>query len=275
MSEIENLVEALPYISKYNGKVVVVKYGGAAMLDDTLQKAVMTDLVALKQCGLKPVVVHGGGKMINKNLEQFDIKAEFVDGLRYTDKQTMEIVQMTLIGDISKYLVKLIQNIGGHAIGISGIDDSFITAEPMGKKYGLVGNVSEIDTTLMDILIENNFIPVISPVGVYNGKAFNINADMVAAAIASSLQAEKLIVLSNVDGVMNGKELISVLKLSEIPKLIDDKVITGAMIPKISACMDALRLGVRNVHIVNGTIPHSILTEIFTDQGIGTIIERW
>jgi acetylglutamate kinase len=275
-SSVEALIEALPYISQFSGKIVVVKYGGAAMLDGDMQKSVMKDIVMLKKCGLRPIVVHGGGKAITKNLDLFGVEAKFVDGVRYTDEQSMEVAQMTLAGKVAIDLVRCTMDAGGNAVGLSGVDNSLIVAEPMGEEHGLVGRPASIDTKLLSLLIDNAIIPVISPLGVYDGEIYNINADTVASAIASSLQAEKLVILSDIDGVYGEDgSLISELKLSQIPNLIQKGTINGAMIPKIEACVEAMRMGVKNVHIINGTVPHSILMEMLTVQGIGTMIQGW
>lgn len=276
MNRVEALIEAMPYISKFSDKIVVIKYGGAAMANEAMQRSVMADIAMLKQCGIKPIIVHGGGRAITNNLELFGVESEFVDGLRRTDEAAMGVVQMTLAGKIAVDLVKLIGEAGARAIGISGVDSECIKAEPLGEEYGQVGKVAAIDTEMISMLIDNDYVPVISPIGVHGGQVYNINADTVALGIASSLKAEKLVFLSDVEGVLDkdgGR--ISELKLSDVPVLVRDGVIEGAMIPKIQACVEAMRKGVKSVHIINGMTPHSLIIEMLTNDGIGTVIRRW
>lgn len=279
------LVEALPYIKKFYGRRVVIKYGGNAMAVRELKDAIMQDIVLMKYVGIKPVIVHGGGPAINSMLDRVGKKTRFVNGLRITDRQTMEIVEMVLAGGINKEIVTLINRHGGMAVGICGKDGGFIKARKMLvqvdgniKDIGMVGEVEEIDTRIIDVLTDRGFIPVVAPVGVGpNGESYNINADYVAASLAVALKADKLVFLTDVEGVMDakskGRQLISRLSKDKAEHLIQEGVITGGMIPKVQCCLEALQKGVQRVHIINGTVKHSLLLEIFTDRGIGTMIE--
>ena len=276
------LIEALPYIQKFSGKTIVVKYGGNAMINDELKNSVMEDITLLKYIGLKPIVVHGGGPDISKALNDRGVKSQFVNGLRVTDKITMETAQQVLIGKTNKEIVSLISNKGGRAVGISGIDGSFIECKKQytevdGEKVdiGYVGDIVHIKKCLIELLASDQYIPVIAPIGTDSeGNSYNINADTVAAAVASAMQAEKLILLTDVEGVKDkNDEVIYEVHESEIQPLIDNGTISGGMIPKILGCLDAIREGVTGVHIIDGRVPHCLLLEIFTKTGIGTLIK--
>lgn len=276
------LIEALPYIQKFSGKTVVVKYGGNAMINEELKNSVMEDITLLKFIGLKPIVVHGGGPDISKALDERGVKSRFVNGLRVTDEITMETAQQVLIGKTNKEIVALLNKKGGRAVGISGIDGSFIECKKQytevdGEKtdIGYVGDIVHIKHCLIDLLASDQYIPVIAPIGTDDdGNSYNINADTVAAAVASSVQAEKLILLTDVEGVKdkNG-DVIYEVHDSEIQSLIDDGTISGGMIPKILGCLEAIEEGVTGVHIIDGRVPHCLLLEIFTKTGIGTLIK--
>ena len=270
------LIEALPYIQKYNNKIIVVKYGGNAMLNDELKKAVMGDIVLLSLIGIKVVLVHGGGPEISELLGKVGKKSEFVDGLRVTDKETAEIVQMVLAGKISKNLVGLIGNIGGKAIGLSGMDGHMIKASKLDDVHGFVGDITAINTQPILDVLEKGYIPVISSIGCDDeGNVYNINADTAASSIAGCLKAESLISMTDIAGLLRDKDdpssLIPVVNISEAPQLIRDGIISGGMIPKVDCCIEAIRRGVKRVFIIDGRIPHSILIEALTDEGIGTM----
>jgi acetylglutamate kinase len=276
MSEkIQTLLEALPYISKFAGSIFVIKYGGAAMEEESLKKEFAKDVALLKYVGINPVIVHGGGPMIGRLLKDLQIPTRFVNGLRVTDEKTLEVAEMVLSGLVNKEIVKNINDMGGKAIGLSGKDGRLLMAKQVeDKEVGLVGDITSVDVAIIKDISRHGYIPVIAPIadGV-DGKAYNINADTAAGSIASALSAEKFILLTDVEGVMGADgKLISVLKRSEIEKLIDDNVVTGGMIPKVTCCTDALKGGVREAHVVDGRIPHAILLEVFTDSGIGTEI---
>jgi acetylglutamate kinase len=273
------LVEALPYIKEFYGKRVVIKYGGAAMKDCELKQKVMQDIVLMKYVGMHPIIVHGGGPEINSFLERLHIPIRFIDGLRVTDAETMEIVEMVLGGRVNKEIVSGLNASGGKAIGISGKDGGLIEARPSDQcgKMGFVGEVSQINPQIIETVIENGYIPVIAPIGVdQQQQSYNINADLVAAAIAVAMKADKLVLLTDVPGLLrdpgDSASLISVLKSSEVPGYIADGTITGGMIPKIRCCVEAVKGGVGRTHIIDGRVPHSILLEIFTDQGVGTMV---
>lgn len=279
------LIEALPYIQRLYGKTVVIKYGGAAMVDQTLKASVMEDITLLKYIGVNPVVVHGGGPDINKTLDQLDITPQFHDGLRVTDAQTMEVAQMVLIGKTNKEIVALINKAGGKAIGVSGIDGNLIEAEQYktdinGKQsdIGYVGNIKRINSKVLEIIAKDEYIPVVAPIGIGNdGHSYNINADTVAGEIASALKAEKLMLLTDVEGIKPSKSadnIAPVLTATEVYDLIENAIIDGGMIPKVLGCIKALDSGVSRTHILDGRIPHCILLEIFTDRGIGTMITK-
>lgn len=276
MSEkIQTLLEALPYISKFAGSVFVIKYGGAAMEEESLKKEFAKDVALLKYVGINPVIVHGGGPMIGRLLKDLQIPTRFVDGLRVTDEKTLQVAEMVLSGSVNKEIVKNINDMGGKAIGLSGKDGRLLVAKKVeGKDIGFVGEIVSVDVAIIKDISKHGYIPVIAPIadGI-DGKAYNINADTAAGSIAASLSAEKFILLTDVEGVMDkAGKLISVLKRSEIEKLIDNSTVTGGMIPKVTCCTDALKAGVREAHVVDGRVPHAILLEVFTDSGIGTEI---
>ncbi len=273
----EVLVQALPYIQHYHGKTVVIKYGGNAMVNDELQDAVMTDIVLLRSVGINVVLVHGGGPEINEMLNKIGKESKFVDGLRYTDEETVDVVQMVLAGKVNKRLVHHLHLHGGHGIGICGLDDGMIKAKKVeDKDIGFVGEIVGIDTTLVNGILEQHYIPVISTVGGgENGEVFNINADTAAAKIAAALGAEKLLLMTDIRGLLRDKDdestLIHSVNVSEVPQLKSQGIISGGMIPKIDCCVEAVRRGVKRTHIIDGRIPHSILIEMLTDSGIGTM----
>ena len=270
------LVNALPYIQDYTGKVVVVKYGGNAMINEDLKDSVMRDIVLLSLIGVKVVLVHGGGPEITEMLTKIGKESKFVDGLRVTDKETVDIVQMVLAGKINKSLVNLIQNKGGRAIGLSGVDGHMIEAEIKDEKWGYVGEITSVNVTPIHDVIEKGYIPVISTIGCDNeGNVYNINADTAAAKIAGELGAEALISMTDISGILldknNPDTLIPVIKASEAPSLVRDGIINGGMIPKVECCINAIHWGVHKVFIIDGRIPHAILIETLTNEGIGTM----
>ncbi|MBE7014252.1 MAG: acetylglutamate kinase [Ruminococcaceae bacterium] len=278
------LIEALPYIQRFAGKTIVVKYGGNAMINDELKNSVMEDLTLLKYIGLNPILVHGGGPDISEALKTFNIESEFINGLRVTDEETVKVAQMVLVGKTNKEIVSLLNQKGGNALGICGIDGNLIKCKKLytevdGKKtdIGYVGDIIEINNKVLEYIIKDEFIPVVAPIGVgENGESYNINADTVAGALAASLNAEKLIMLTDVEGIKTGAdgELLYYTNKQEILDLIDKDVITGGMIPKVLGCLEALDKGVNSVHIIDGRVPHCLLLEIFTKSGIGTMIEK-
>ncbi|NLL31125.1 MAG: acetylglutamate kinase [Clostridiales bacterium] len=276
----EVIIEALPYIQSLAGKTVVIKYGGSAMINEELKENVIKDIVLMQCVGINPVIVHGGGPHINEYLKKLGQEPTFIDGLRYTDKGTMDIVQMVLGGKVNKDLVTLIEKLGGKAIGITGMDSAFIKAKKLEgpQDLGYVGEITSVDDTLLNNLIESKHIPVISSIAISEDleHSYNINADLCASKIASSLKAEKLILLTDVPGVlMDPKDkdsLISSLRPHEIRKLKTDEILKKGMIPKIDCCVEAVRQGVKRTHIIDGTLPHSILLEILSIEGIGTMI---
>ena len=270
------LVHALPYIQKYYGKVLVVKYGGNAMINDELKDAVMGDIVLLSLIGIKVVLVHGGGPEITEMFSRVGKKTEFVNGLRVTDKDSVELVQMVLAGKINKNLVNLIQNKGGKSIGLCGLDGHMIKAEMLDERLGYVGEITEVNVEPIHDLLEKGYIPVISTVGCDDdGNTYNINADTAAARIAGALGAESLISMTDIEGILRDKNdpstLISKVYASEAPQLIREGVISGGMIPKVNCSIEAIRRGVKKVFIIDGRIPHAILIETLTDEGIGTM----
>lgn len=283
-------MEALPYIRRFYGKVIVIKYGGHAMVDEKLKESFAKDIIMMRYIGMNPIVVHGGGPQIGSVLKQMGIESKFHNGIRITDEQTMDVVEMVLVGKVNKEIVGLINQNGGRAIGLSGKDGALIKARKLAEEkvsfdregvneiidLGRVGNVSEVNTGILHLLGKDNFIPVIAPVGFSeSGEALNINADLVAGAIASALQAEKLVLLTDVEGVKDGQgQLISELPVTKAAKLIDEKVIQGGMIPKVSCCIKALASGVKSAHIIDGRVQHAVLLEIFTDKGVGTILHE-
>ncbi|HBR31889.1 MAG: acetylglutamate kinase [Eubacteriales bacterium] len=272
----EVLIRALPYIQKYNNKIVVVKYGGNAMINEELKKAVMGDVVLLSLIGVKVVLVHGGGPEITETLAKMNKESVFIDGLRVTDRETAQVVQMVLAGRINKNLVGLIENTGGKAIGLSGIDGHMIKAKIANEKLGYVGEITEInEQPILDIL-DKGYIPVISSIG-YDSEnnVYNINADTAASAIAAALKAESLISMTDICGILRDKDdvntLIRRINVSEVPQLIRSGVISGGMIPKVECCIEAVRRGVKRVFIIDGRVLHSIIIEMLTDEGIGTM----
>ncbi|MBP3940874.1 MAG: acetylglutamate kinase [Christensenellaceae bacterium] len=270
------LIQALPYIQKYYNKVIVVKYGGNAMINEELKAAVMGDIVLLSLIGIKVVLVHGGGPEISEMLGKIGKKSEFVNGLRVTDAESMDIVQQVLTGKVNKNLVNLLNGIGGKAIGLCGIDGHMIKAKQMDPALGFVGEVTEIDPQPILDVLEKGYIPVIATVGCdAEGNSYNINADTAAARIASALKAESLISMTDISGILRDKDdpetLIPVVHVSEAPQLIREGIISGGMIPKVNCCIEAIRRGVKRVFIIDGRIPHSILIEMMTDEGIGTM----
>ena len=271
----EVLVHALPYIQKYNNKIVVVKYGGNAMINEDLKNAVMGDIVLLNLIGMKVVLVHGGGPEITEILNAVGKKTEFVNGLRVTDAETAEIAMMVLAGKINKNLVNLINKFGAKALGLCGLDSQMIRAEKLDEKLGFVGKITHInEDPILDVL-NMGYIPVIATVGYDDGNVYNINADTAAARIAGKLRAEALISMTDIDGLLRDKDdptsLIHEINASEAPQLMREGIVSGGMIPKVECCIEAIRRGVKKVFIINGKIPHSILIETMTDEGIGTM----
>lgn len=271
------LVEALPYIKKFHGKTIVIKYGGHAMLNKELKEAVMQDVILMKLVGMHPVLVHGGGPEINDMLKRLGIKSSFVQGLRVTDEETMNIVEMVLVGKVNTEIVALINHLGGKAVGFSGEDGKLIQAVKKSGEVdlGYVGDVKHINPEIIQTVISQGYIPVIAPTGMgEDGKPYNINADYVAGELAGALKADKLILLTDVEGIFADYEdkstLISSLRAHDVPELIARGTIAGGMIPKVECCVKALKAGVAKTHIIDGRLPHSILLEIFTDEGIGT-----
>ena len=281
------LLQAMPYIKKFAGKVLVVKYGGAAMINEGVRAAVLQDLILMQQVGIKPVLVHGGGPEIDRMLKKLGKESKFIQGMRVTDQETMNIVEMVLVGMVNKEIVGLINQHGGKAVGLSGKDGNLVVAE---KYYlnedkaqhtpseiidiGLVGKVKEVNAELIVSLGQNGFIPVIAPTGIgEKGETYNINADIVAGEVAAALKAEKLLLLTDVAGVLdNDKRLIHTMTNQDALNLIDDGTVEGGMFPKVKCCLKALRGGVRKAHIIDGRLKHAILLEVFTDKGIGTEI---
>ncbi len=278
------LVEALPYIQRYSGKTIVVKYGGNAMTDESLQSSFARDVVLLKQVGINPVIVHGGGPQIGELLKRLGKPSRFIDGMRVTDTETMDVVQMVLGGLVNKQIVNLINQHGGRAVGLTGKDGGLIRARRLALSndedtdidLGHVGEVESIDPSVVSMLDSGAFVPVIAPIGVGpGGEALNINADLVAGKMASVLQAEKLILLTNTAGVLDQDgELLTGLTANEISRLIDEGVIHGGMLPKIGCALDALRSGVKMAHIIDGRVQHSVLLELLTNEGVGTLLKR-
>jgi acetylglutamate kinase len=283
------LIEALPYIRRFNHATIVVKYGGHAMVDEGLKRDFALDIILMKFVGMNPIVVHGGGPQIGDFLRRLSIESEFIDGMRVTDRQTMDVVEMVLVGKVNKEIVALINTHGGRSVGLSGKDGGLITAKKM--RYmrnkgvdqppeiidmGMVGEITDVDSSVLTGLMEHDFIPVIAPVGAgENGETYNINADIVAGRIAASLKARKLVLLTDTEGVLDARKgLISTLNSEEAQVLIKDKTIQGGMIPKVRCCLDALAGGVGKAHILDGRKEHAMLLEIFTKTGVGTEIVR-
>lgn len=273
-SKEEILIEALPYIQKYEGKTFVVKYGGAAQTDETLKKLFAQDVTILKKIGINIVIVHGGGKEITETAYKLGIESQFVDGHRYTDKKTVDVVQMVLAGKVNKEIVNLINQNDGEAVGLSGVDNNLLLAEKYledGEDIGLVGKIENVNVSFIELLLNNGLMPVIAPFGVgVDGTVYNVNADLAAGAVASALKAEKLFYLSDIEGVIAKEKLISTLKEQIARELVSDGAINGGMIPKVKSAYATLHSGVNKVHIIDGRKQHSLLLEIFTDEGIGT-----
>lgn len=272
----EVLTQALPYIQKYTDKIIVVKYGGNAMINDELKDAVMGDIVLLSLIGIKVVLVHGGGPEITQMLKAVGKESKFVNGLRVTDKETVDIVQMVLAGKVNKNLVNLLHHKGGKAVGLCGIDGHMIEAEVLNPELGFVGEITNVNVEPITDVLEKGYIPVISTVGCdKEGNVYNINADTAASKIAGILGAESLISMTDIEGILRDKDdpstLISKIDVNEAPALFEEGVISGGMIPKVECCIDAIHSGVRKVFIIDGRIPHSILVETLTDEGIGTM----
>ncbi len=273
----EVLTQALPYIKRYTGKTVVVKYGGNAMINEDLKQQVMEDIVLLWLIGIKVVLVHGGGPEINEMMSKLGKEAVFVDGLRVTDKETVDIVQMVLAGKVNKTLVNLLEKKGGKAVGISGMDGQLIEARVKDERLGYVGDITKINIAPVTDLLEMGYIPVVSTLGCdADGNTYNINGDTAAAHIAGALGAERLIMMTDIAGILRDKNdpktLIPEVKVSDAKKLYEDGVISGGMIPKVECCIEAIREGVQNVIIMDGRVPHSILMELLTDEGAGTMV---
>ena len=283
MTTAQVLVEALPYIKKLSGKTVVIKYGGHAMNNDTMKEKVISDIVLMKFVGINPVIVHGGGPAINYWVEKEGGEPQFINGLRVTDKSTMDIAQMVLVGRINQEIVALIQKLGGKAMGLSGVDGGTIMAKKKemyvdgeAVDLGYVGEVDYINPDLINQAIDHDYIPVISPIGCdANGAVYNINADYAAGSIAESLKADKMFMLTDINGVRDDQNnVISVLNFENAEAYKQNGVISGGMIPKVDCCMDAIRGGVNSVHIVDGCFDHSMLLELFTDEGVGTMVVK-
>lgn len=285
------LIEALPYIKKFHGKTVVVKYGGNAMVNEELKHAVISDIVLMRLVGMRPVLVHGGGPDINKMLKRLEIESKFINGLRYTDSDTINVVEMVLVGKVNSSIVSEINQAGGSAVGLSGKDANLLIADKKttvlksthGKEeecdLGYVGEIKEVNIDLVNYLLDEGYIPVISPVAIGpDGESFNVNADIVAGKVAAALEAEKLVLLTDVEGLYADYEdkstLISRLHIDEIDELVERGIISGGFLPKIFCCVDALRNGVERTHILDGRVKHSILLEIFTNKGIGTMVYK-
>jgi acetylglutamate kinase len=283
------LTEALPYIQRFSGKTLVIKYGGNAMIDEDLKNSFARDVVLLKAVGINPVIVHGGGPQIGDLLSRIGKESQFVDGMRITDSETMDVVEMVLGGQVNKSIVNLINTHGGRAVGLTGKDGSLIFAEKLHVSLpsddpsvntseivdlGHVGRVKSIDTSVIDMLTQSDFIPVIAPIGVdQNGQSYNINADLVAGKLAEVLQAEKLILLTNTAGLLDGEDqLLTGLNVKQVNDLIEKGVIYGGMLPKIACALDAVQAGVTTAHIIDGRVQHAVLLEMFTDEGVGTLI---
>ena len=277
MERAEVLTQALPYIKKYSGKIVVIKYGGNAMINESLKQQVMEDIALLWLIGVKVVLIHGGGPEISETMKKLGKKSEFVNGLRVTDKETVDIVQMVLAGKVNKTLVNLLQMKGGHAVGLSGIDGGILEATMKDEALGYVGEITKIRTQPITDLLEKNYIPVISTIASDRlGNTFNINGDTAAACIAGALGAECLIMMTDIAGLLMDKDdpstLIPAVTVSEAKKLFETGVISGGMIPKVDCCIEAIEKGVRHVVIMDGRVPHSILMELLTDEGAGTMV---
>ncbi|MFA5570039.1 MAG: acetylglutamate kinase [Sphaerochaetaceae bacterium] len=276
------LIEALPYIRRFAGSIVVVKYGGSAMVDDDIKETTIQDIAMMKRIGMKPIVVHGGGNSITSLLTRLGKESTFIDGLRVTDAETAHIAEMVLSGSISKDLVQSLQAQGINAVGVNGKDGDTLVAKKKKEgdlDLGFVGEIAKVNTHLLDSLMESDFVPVVSPIGTdQKGNTYNINADYAASALAGALQAQKLVFLTDVEGILKDKDdpttILSKLNLAEAQHYIDTGIIAGGMIPKTLCCMDGIKKGVESVHILDGRIPHALLLEIFTNEGIGTMMVR-
>ena len=275
-SKVETMLEALPYLSKYAGKVVVIKYGGNAMINEELKANVIKDVVLLKAMGLKPVLCHGGGPGINKMLEQLDIPVKFINGLRYTSAEIIRVVEMVLIGQVNSELVGRISAQGGRAVGLSGISGSLFQCVQRSEELGYVGDVVQVNAEPVLAMLDAGFIPVVAPVGTDGkGTSFNINGDTAASKLAGALKAEKLMILTDIEGLCNDikvRDVISYLNVADVQGLKDQGTIAGGMIPKVDCCVQAIEEGVTSVHIIDGRQPHSMLYEAFTDEGTGTTV---
>ncbi len=277
-SKVENLMEAMPYLQKYGGKIVVVKYGGNAMINEELKSAVLHDIVMLKLLGMKPVLSHGGGPGINKMLEKLDIPVKFINGLRYTSEDIMRVVEMVLVGQVNTELVGFINKLGGKAVGLSGVSGDIYHCHRRSEELGYVGDIDYVDPASILAMLDAGYIPVVAPVGTDGqGDTYNINGDTAAGKLASALGAEKLMLLTDIEGLCNDiklRDVISYLNVADVPMLKDRGTIAGGMIPKVDCCVQAIEEGVGSVHIIDGRRPHSILYEAFTDEGIGTTVGK-
>lgn len=280
--KVDVLIEALPYVNRFYKQIIVIKYGGNAMTSEELKEAVLYDILLMKSVGMLPIIVHGGGPFISDMLGKLEIESEFVDGIRVTSEEAMEVVEMVLAGNVNNDIVKKFNHIGGRAIGISGMDDQFLKVKKVHNDavdYGYVGEIEDIEVDLIRQLIESDYVPVISSVGMgEDGKSYNINADTVASAIAGKIEADKFMLLTDIEGVLLDKDdpdsLLSQLSKDEAEDLIGRGIIDGGMIPKIECCLDAIEQGVRAAHIIDGRMKHSLLLELFFDMGIGTMITK-
>lgn len=277
-SKVENLMEAMPYLQKYAGKIIVIKYGGNAMINEELKDAVMHDIVMLKLLGMKPVLSHGGGPNINQMLEKLDIPVKFVNGLRYTSEEIMQVVEMVLMGQVNTELVGFINKLGGNAVGLSGVSGDIYHCHQRSAELGFVGDIDHVNPAPILAMLDAGFIPVIAPDGTDGqGNTYNINGDTAAGKLASALGAEKLVLLTDIEGLCNDikvRDVISYLNIADVPMLKERGVIAGGMIPKVDCCVDAIREGVGSVHIIDGRTPHSILYDAFTDEGTGTTVGK-
>lgn len=280
--KVDVLIEALPYVNRFYKQIIVIKYGGNAMSSEELKEAVLYDILLMKSVGMLPIIVHGGGPFISDMLGKLEIESEFVNGIRVTTEEAMEVVEMVLAGSVNNDIVKKFNHIGGRAIGISGMDDQFLKVKKVESDsldYGYVGEIEDIEVDLIQQLIESDYVPVISSVGMgEDGKSYNINADTVASAIAGKIEADKFMLLTDIEGVLLDRNdpdsLVSHLSKKEAEDLISQGIIGGGMIPKIDCCLDAIEQGVRAAHIIDGRMKHSLLLELFFDMGIGTMITK-
>ena len=276
--KVETLMEAMPYLEKYQGKVIVIKYGGNAMINDELKDAVLHDVVMLKLLGLKPVLSHGGGPGINKMLEKLNIPVQFINGLRYTSEDIMRVVEMVLVGQVNTELVGRINQIGGKAVGLSGVSGDIYHCHKRSEELGFVGDIDYVNADAINAMLDAGFIPVIAPVGTDGqGNTYNINGDTAAGKLASALGAEKLVILTDIEGLCNDikvRDVISYLNIQDVKALKDKGTIAGGMIPKVECCTNAIRAGVRKVFIIDGRVPHALLIETLTDEGAGTMFKK-